>query len=318
MSSTTTLTLNPSLDRTFNIDELVRAAVIRVRSSSVEAAGKGVNVARALATNGHDALAVIPIGGAPGTQMAQLLDVNGPPYEAVPIAGSVRSNLTVIEADGTVTKMNEPGPELSTIELSRHTDTLLARAVASQGWAVLAGSLPPGAPPDTYARIVAEARLSGVRSVIDTSGEALRLAVGAKPHLIKPNRDELEELTGSTIDTVGEAADAATELHETGIEQVLVSLGADGALLVDDTGLIYGKVSVDHVVNTIGAGDTLLAGFLTVDEPKQALAAALAWARAAIRSPFTTMADLQDSDHAAVSISDHVESDRVLTREVDQ
>lgn len=318
MSSTTTLTLNPSLDRTFNIDELVRAAVIRVQSSSVEAAGKGVNVARALATNGHDALAVIPIGGASGTQMAQLLDVNGPPYEAVPIAGSVRSNLTVIEADGTVTKLNEPGPELSTIELSRLTETLLARAVESQGWAVLAGSLPPGAPPDTYARIIAEARLSGVRSVIDTSGEALSLAVKAKPHLIKPNRDELEELTGSTIGTLGEAAAAAGELHETGIEQVLVSLGADGVLLVDDTGVTYGKVSVDSVVNTIGAGDTLLAGFLTVDEPKQALATALSWARAAIRSPFTTMADLEESDHAAVSITDQVDYDLVLTREVDQ
>lgn len=307
-----TLTLNPSLDRTFHIDCLIRDSVIRVESSTVEAAGKGVNVSRALSANGHDSVAVLPIGGATGTHMIELLDENGPPYEPVPIAAALRSNLTVVEADGTVTKLNEGGATITPDQLETLIGAFLDR-VPDGGWGVACGSLPPGVPADTYAQIARRARSRGVNVAIDTSGPALAEAIEAAPALVKPNVEELRQITSEQIATLGDVVEAGRTLNRSGIGQALISLGADGVVIVADDVVLYGEVEVPNVINTVGAGDTLLAGYMTSpSDPRAGLTTALAWARAAIRSRHTTMDLVSQDDFEAVKITDRIDTGRAL------
>lgn len=303
-----TLTLNPSLDRTLSVDQLVTGEVNRVRQVWVEAAGKGVNVSKALAQNGVASTAVVPVGGTEGAELLRLLgDV---PYEAVPIRGVVRSNVTITEADGTVTKLNEPGPELTAGEIASLLDRVASLADRAT-WIVASGNLPPGAPANTYGTLVGE--VDGCPVAIDTSGQALLDAVAAGPALVKPNLDELVQLAGRPLVHLGEVVDTAADLVADGVGRVLVSLGPLGAILVDRHGALHGFTRVDEVRNTVGAGDTLLAGFLAdgAEDGPRALATGLAWARAAIRTPTTGMAAVTDQDRNAVEILPDV--DRHLT-----
>lgn len=297
-----TLTPNPSLDRTVEVDELRRGTVTRVRAAALEAAGKGVNVARALTLNDHKALSVLPVGGPEGAQLTELLRAGGVEAVLVPIAGAVRSNVTLVETDGTTTKLNEIGPELSAPEAA----ALLAatvEAAAGADWLVLCGSLPPGVPDRFYADLIAALSGRGVRIALDTSGPALALGISAGPDLVKPNREELAEVTGSPVRELGDAVTAAERLRELGARAVLVSLGADGALLVDDSGVHHGLAPA-RPVSTVGAGDALLAGFLAGGgSGAAALAEALAWGAAAVTLPGSRMPGPADLNRSAITIA---------------
>lgn len=280
-----TLTLNPSLDRTVEIPMLRRGEVIRAGSGRLEPGGKGVNVARALLANDTDAHAVLPVGGPVGHQLVELLEAEAVAMTAVPVAAATRSNLSLCEPDGTVTKVNEAGGTLTAEELDRLIDAVLVAASAG-AWVVASGSLPPGTPADAYARLVT--RLSGhaIRVAIDTSGPALRRAIAAGPALVKPNRDELADAVGRPVDTLADAVMAAEVLRDEGAGAVLVSLGADGAVLVDDDGVAHATSPVEAVRSSVGAGDCLLAGFLAAGaKGDAALAQAVDWAAAAVELP---------------------------------
>jgi 1-phosphofructokinase family hexose kinase len=308
-----TLTANPSLDKTYHVDELVREGVNRVTRVTVEAAGKGVNVARGLSGNGFAATAVVPIGGSDAQRYESLLTEAGVPYVAVPISGNVRTNVSVIEASGATTKLNEAGPTLSEAE----SDALIDAAVGActEGdWLAACGSLPPGVPRDFYARIADRAHGVGSRVAVDASGAALEAAVHGRPDLIKPNVEELRQLTGARLTTMAEVVDAARDLVGRGVGAVLVSLGAAGAVLVNEREAVHGAAAVDRVRNTVGAGDTLLAGYLAGgSDVQEALVSALTWARAAIRSAETAMATPGEEDRQAVVISDHLTLDFVVS-----
>jgi 1-phosphofructokinase len=290
-----TLTLNPSLDRAIEVERLARGAVIRAASARLDPGGKGVNVSRALLGNGVPSTAVVPCGGDEGEQLARLLRAEGVDVRAVPIAGRTRSNLTIAEPDGTVTKINEPGAPLSAAELDAIGDAALAAGPAD--WIVVCGSLPPEVPADVYAQLCARFRASGSRVAVDSSGAALVPAVATGPALVKPNREELAEAVGRPIASLRDAVDAAQELRSWGAEAVLASLGADGAVLVDAGGVTVGHAPVPSPRSSVGAGDALLAGFLAAGaQGAAALAEALAWAAAAVGLPgsrMPTSADLR-------------------------
>ncbi len=180
-----TVTPNPSIDRTIQIDRLERGRMIRARAATSEAAGKGLNVSLALATEGVDTSAVLPLAADSATVYLRLL-ADAVPITAVPVQGATRVNVSLVEPDGTVTKVNEPGPQLGPDDVE--AILAAASAVAGSGWIVGCGSLPPGAPVDFYARLAAlgsEER----RIAVDTSGEALGAAVCAGTALVKPNTD---------------------------------------------------------------------------------------------------------------------------------
>ena len=303
-----TVTPNPSIDRTVEIDHLERGALIRAKRSSAEAAGKGVNVAYALAAHGVATLAILPLAQDSATTYLGLL-ADAIPIAAVPIAGSIRINVSLVEADRTVTKVNEAGPELGPEDVDAILASATARSDAS--WIVGCGSLPPGAPMDLYARLVRGAT-AGQRVAIDSSGEALRSAVCAGAALVKPNLAELEALAGRPLATIGDATAAALELIARGCRAVLLSLGRDGAVFVDGDGATHAEARIDDVANTVGAGDALLAGFLAAGGEAGGLGEAVAWSVAAIRSRRTRMRAVTAADRAPVTVHERIEPSRRL------
>ncbi|MGW0216343.1 1-phosphofructokinase [Micromonospora chokoriensis] len=294
-----TVTLNPSLDRAVEVDSLDRGEVIRAAAAHLDPGGKGVNVSRALLANGVRSAAVLPSGGDEGNQLIRLLKAEGVEVLAVPISGRTRSNITLAEPDGTVTKINEPGPAMCRAEFDEVIDRVLVQAGGAD-WVVLCGSVPPGLPADAYAQLCRELRAAGVRVAVDTSGPALREAALAGATVLKPNRDELAEVVGTPLKDLGDVVDAAQRLREWGAGTVVASLGADGAVLVDAEGVRAGTCPVARPRSTVGAGDALLAGFLAAGaQGAAALAEGLAWGAAAVSLPGSRMpgpADLRRHD----------------------
>ena len=311
-----TVTLNPSLDRTIEVDVFERGAILRIAEPVLEAGGKGVNVTRALAANGVGSIAVLPVGGSEGAELARLMDAAAVAARYVPVAGRTRSNITVCEADGTVTKLNEPGTKLSSSELMAIT-AATSSAVSAGDWVVISGSVPPEFSSEQLLALTESLNGRDVNIAIDTSGDALVASLAARPRLIKPNRAELAEVAGKSLDSISEVIDAAKGVRDRGVEIVLVSLGADGAVLVGPAGVIVGESRVAHPRSTVGAGDCFLAGFLSkfsVDETDvdAALLEALAWGAAAASLPGTSVPGPGDIDYSNVQLVWQPDLDRPL------
>ncbi len=284
-----TLTLNPSLDRTVEIERLPRGEVIRATRSQVDPGGKGVNVSWALLANGVASRPVLPCGGDSGRQLVRLLRAEGVDPITVPIAGQTRSNITLAEPDGTVTKINDPGPMVTPAEFARLASEVIATAADAE-WVVACGSLPPGLLATAFPELCQSLVATGVRVAVDTSGPSLRAAAKVGVALLKPNREELADVVGSPLRTFADVVAAAQELRSWGAGAVLASLGPNGAVLVDDGGVVSGDAPVPHPRSSVGAGDALLAGFLAAGaQGRHALAEALAWAAAAVSLPGTRM-----------------------------
>jgi 1-phosphofructokinase len=306
-----TLTANPSVDRTLEVPSLDRGEVIRATAARVHPGGKGVNVARALVANGIPARAVLPAGGRGGEQLLDLLSSDGVDVVPVPIAESVRENVTVVEPDGTVTKLNAPGPRLSPSETARLIQ-ITVEASRGADWVALCGTLPPGAPDDLYATLVRELHLIGVRVAVDTSGPALVEAIEARPDLIKPNGEELAEAVAAPIHNMGDVAGGARMLLDRGVGHVLVSLGSEGAVSVADSAALRAWTTPVVPRSTVGAGDATLAGFLSAwDRRSLALRTAVAWGAAAVKLPGTGMPGPSDIDVDGVTVEE-LDAGRVL------
>ncbi|MFD5494812.1 1-phosphofructokinase [Streptomyces sp. NPDC001812] len=311
-----TVTPNPSLDRTYEVPALDRGEVIRATGERVDPGGKGVNVSRVVAAAGRRTVAVLPLGGAPGGLVAELLDAQGIEVAPVPVAGVTRSNIALAEADGVLTKINAPGPELTAAEQELLLETVHLQARGAD-WIACCGSLPRGLEPSWYAELVARAHASGVRIALDTSGPALVAALRERPDVVKPNAEELAEAVGRPLATVGDAVKAAGELREMGARAVLASLGADGQVLVDENGAWFGTARVDVVRSNVGAGDSSLSGFLMAGgHGPEALASALAHGAAAVQTPGSVVPTPSDLDPGAVTVTATVPVDRVLKEPV--
>ncbi|MFF9242837.1 1-phosphofructokinase [Streptomyces sp. NPDC014801] len=311
-----TVTPNPSLDRTYEVTALKRGEVIRAETERMDPGGKGVNVSRAVAAAGRRTVAVLPLGGAPGALVQNLLDAQGIEVAPVPVAGDTRSNIALAEADGVLTKINAPGPQLTAAEQELLLETV--REVSrGADWIACCGSLPRGLAPSWYADVVARAHAGGARIALDTSGRALLEALRAGPDVVKPNAEELAEAVGRPLATVGDALKAAEELRAMGAGAVLASLGADGQLLVDASGAWFGSARVDAVRSNVGAGDSSLAGFLVAGgSGPDALASAVAHGAAAVQLPGSVMPTPDDLDPAAVTVTADVPVDRMLKEPV--
>ena len=271
-----TLTANPSLDRTASLDrQLARGEVHRVGSVTVEPGGKGINVARVAHYAGHPVRAVLP--AAPDDQILRGLDALRVPYRSVPLAEPVRTNLTLTEADGTTTKINEPGPSLGADTIERLAHLLVLESERAD-WVVLSGSLPPGVPAGWYADLVKALRPWGCRIAVDTSdAPLLALAAefpGAAPDLLKPNSEELAQLTGADPEALEASAaagdptgcvEAARTLVEQGVGAVMATLGGAGAVLVTAEGAWHATPPPITVRSTVGAGDSSVAGYVLAD-----------------------------------------------------
>ncbi|MCB0950464.1 MAG: 1-phosphofructokinase [Mycobacterium sp.] len=312
-----TVTPNPSIDRTVTLPTpLTRGAVHRVSSVTSQAGGKGVNVARALIMAGLDALAVLP--AATNDPLLRDLQSAGVTYRVVPTAEPARTNLTITEQDGTTTKLNEPGAELDAASVHALTAAVL-EAAAGADWVVMSGSLPPGVPDTWYGEVVALLSSLPCRIAVDTSDAPLAALVASldrgAPDLIKPNAEELAGVLGYSPQMLEDAVEqgdpepvvaAARELIERGIGAVLATLGASGAVLVDQNGAWLATPPPIVPRSTVGAGDSSLAGYVRAEAggavAPQRLQMAVAYGSAAAALPGTTLPTPAQIDLNAVQV----------------
>ncbi|MFG2553210.1 1-phosphofructokinase family hexose kinase [Streptomyces sp. NPDC048581] len=254
-----TVTLNTALDITYQVRALRPHASHRVSEVIERPGGKGLNVARVLAALGHEVTVTGFTGGATGRVVQERLTATPGVVDAlVPVTGATRRTIAVVDAHtGDTTQLNEPGPTITPAEWSAFQeayDDLLASASA----VALCGSLPPGVPVGAYAGLVRAAKAADVPVLLDTSGEALRRGVAARPDIIKPNADELAELTGSH-----EPTRATQDARRRGARTVVASLGAAGLLALTPEGRWRATPPTRVHGNPTGAGDAAVAGLLS-------------------------------------------------------
>jgi 1-phosphofructokinase len=255
-----TVTLNPAIDETITLDRLVPGAVHRARDVRRNAGGKGVNVASCLSDWGMPSVALGLLGAENPALFEALFAGSAIEDRLIRVPGATRVNLKIVDAEDT-TDITLGGAPVS-------SEQVTALAAEIEGLAgpdtlvVLAGSVPPACPPSIYAELTARLRERGARVLLDSSGAPLELALAATvlPQCLKPNRHELSEWSGGSLDTIADVLAATMPLRPRGAELIVVSLGADGALFLSDEGALLARLDVLQVVSTVGAGDAMVAG----------------------------------------------------------
>lgn len=251
--------LNVSVDKRYVLEELKKGAVMRAKTVQNTPGGKGIHVANVLTQLGQSCLATGMLGGKSGEFIAQKLDAYGIVHDFTTIAGETRSCIAMLTEDGVQTELLEPGPIVSAAEqeafIEKYKGLLKKSALV-----VCSGSLPRNMPDGFYKRLIQLAGEQEKKVLLDTSGEPLREAVEAKPFFIKPNRDEIEALTGRHLETEGDFIREIEQFWRAGIALVAISLGAGGSI-VGYQDRIY-KVTVPKIqaVNPVGSGDAFVAG----------------------------------------------------------
>jgi 1-phosphofructokinase len=258
-----TVTFNAAVDQTAGIPNFTAGEVNRVAWDQSDAGGKGVNVASFLADFGH-AVGVTGLLGADNTELfVRLFAEKSLADRFVRVAGHTRVNVKIVDdVRNQVTDINFPGVVAGEGDLEAVVAAVDAFADAGARWFALSGSLPAGLPPTSYRDLVARLKRRGGRVALDTSGEALALAVGAGADVIKPNIAELAELVGVPLDDEASIVGAAQDLRRRGIGVVAVSMGARGAILVDAQGAVHAAPPAVSVRSTVGAGDAMVAGLV--------------------------------------------------------
>ena len=261
MARVLTLTLNPALDFSIRVGPLRLGEVNRTESTQLDAGGKGINVARVLRGLGHDVTVSGLLGADNETTFVRAFATCGLHDAFIRVPGETRINAKLSEPDGRVTDLNGPGPRIpahSLEELKERLWTLLP------GLDVIAicGSLPPNVTPTQLAELITGIRQFRVPVWLDTSGPALLSGLAARPTGVKPNETELADWAGHPLDTPEDRLRAALRLNAEGVDDVLLSAGAEGVIWARRGNALLAEPPRVQVVSTVGAGDTLLAGTL--------------------------------------------------------
>ena len=285
MARILTLTLNPALDLTVELSVLTAGQVNRSDEMHTHAAGKGVNVAQVLADLGHQ-LTVSGFLGEDNLQAFETLFAKRGFVDAfIRVPGETRSNIKIAERDGRITDINGPGPIVDAAAQQALLDRLVQIAPGHDA-VVVAGSLPRGVTAQWLRELIERLNQLGLRVALDTSGEALRAALQARPWLIKPNTEELADALGCEVVSRAAEVQAAAHLHAQGIDHVVISHGANGVNWFSVGSALHASPPKVSVASTVGAGDSLLAGMLhgllSADTPEQTLRTATAIAALAV------------------------------------
>ena len=258
---TVTVTLNPAIDRTITISNFTPGAVNRVEQVINTPGGKGVNVASALADAGHRVVVTGFLGRANSEPFEALFASKQIADRFIRTPGETRIGIKISDPiQRQTTDINFPGLSPSREEFAAFQSVFEA---LNAPWFVLAGSLPSGVEPTVYPELIRKLKAAGRGVLVDTSGEALRQAIGAAPTIIKPNVHELEALTGKSLQTEAAVIEAARLLVAGGIELVVVSMGKDGACFVTADRVVIAQPPALEVRSTVGAGDAMVAGILS-------------------------------------------------------
>lgn len=259
----TSISLNPSIDRTLTVDRFAPGGLNRVLSRSDVAAGKGINVALTVSALGIDSECIGFMYRDSAALFEKRLMVNSTAYDFIWCEGSARTNIKVFDrSEGVITELNESGITVTEKDLSDMVE-LVTHHAENSDYLVLSGSLPPGCPADYYRTLINAVEGLGCRCVLDADGDRLKYGLEAKPFMIKPNRYELEMMTGQKLDSLAKIRDAAQQYIDMGVQIVAVSLGEDGAMITDSQNTFYAPRINIEVKSTVGAGDSMVAGLVT-------------------------------------------------------
>lgn len=272
-----TLTLNPAVDRELTVPAVEYDSVLRASESRVDFGGKGFNVSRLLKGLGAESTAVGFLGGKAGEILQDGLKSLGIGAEFVWVPGETRTNVSIVtQSGGHYIKVNEKGPLVDAAKQQELLDKIAVLAKPGDWW-VLAGSLPPGVADDFYARIVHVLNEHGSMTLLDTTGESLRLGCAEKPYLVKPNAEEAYVLTKMPVETPAEIAAVAAEIRRMGAQNVVISMGKAGALLQTAEGAWLTHSPKIKEKNPIGAGDSMVGGLVWALARGLALKESLGW-----------------------------------------
>ena len=267
-----TVTLNPALDKTVEIPSLTVDSVNRITTMRTDPGGKGINVSKVIDKLGGKSIATGILGGDTGRAIQSALEAMGLETDFRFVDGETRTNLKIIDpVNHTNTDINEPGVTVSEVILGNLLKELTGK-LTEKDIVLLSGSLPKGAPKDTYGTWVKACRDTGAKVILDADGDLLAAGLEAAPYMIKPNNHEISRLMGKTLKTPEELEQAAKELMDQyDIGKIVVSMGGDGALYVTKDGTIYAEGLKVPVGSTVGAGDSVVAALAVAEEAGMSL-----------------------------------------------
>lgn len=292
-----TVTLNPALDRTLWVERLKLDDTNRIEREARYAGGKGIDVSRVLKTLKVENRAIGFVGGFTGAELEGMLLNDGIVCDFMRISRETRINI-VINDSSTAKQMvfSDKGPEIEPYELMQVIYKI--EALHEPEMVIVSGSLPPGIHPEIYRRVIEMVKLKGAKVILDTDGESLKVGIQGFPDIIKPNIHELGRLVDQDLIEMEDIIEAAQRIHERGVPMVMVSMGARGILLAGEEGRFHASPPEVEVVNTIGAGDSAVAGLvcgLVQGKPmKEAIACAVAAGTATTMKPGTALCTYDD------------------------
>jgi len=301
MKSILTLTMNPAIDKSTSVAQVIVERKLYCHPPRFEPGGGGVNVSRAIRKLGGATTAIFPCGGPSGEYLRELLQQEGLTCRPIPVAGWTRENLAVREeASGLQFRFGMPGAPLSDEEWR---NCLIALAASSQKphFIVASGSLPPGVTDDFFARVARIGKGLGAKVIVDTSGEPLRLALQEGVYLIKPNLRELGELAGREVADESSQREIAMEMIHSGqCAVVALSLGAAGVLLATAAGCERLQTPLVPIKSKVGAGDSMVAGIVLSlargEAVRDAVRFGVAAGAAAVMTPGSELCRREDTE----------------------
>lgn len=304
-ASIVTVTLNPSIDRSFSVERAVPEIKLEAADDRRDPGGGGVNVARAVTRLGGNVTAIWSRGGHTGTLLEELIEKEGVQQAPIPIGDWTRENVIVRErVSGQQYRFGLPGPSFTQEDLARHAERL---ADVRADYLVYSGSLPQGVTPEWFAERVSTAP-AGSRVVVDTKGAALERALEVGVFLIKPNIDELRAITRLELDVDERVEDAARSIIERGgAQMVLVSLGRGGAMLVTKGDALHIRAPNVRIRSKVGAGDSMLGGVVSALSrgwaPEDAARFGVAAGSAAVMNEGTELCRREDTERLYAAMS---------------
>ena len=276
-----TVTLNPSLDKTVTVEELVVDEANRWTSLRRDPGGKGINVSRVVHELGGETIAYGFIGGIDGETLKHLLQQQGVPFDFTPIMGEIRSNFIITDSKThRQTRIDAPGPHILRYELSKLVQKV-THTKPKPDFLVFAGSVPPGIPADIYRQLIEKAKKSGIKTVLDSDNRWLKEGIIAKPNVIKPNVHEAEELLETNLRDEAAIVEAVKTLVNQGIEVAAISRGKDGLIIANGEKILKVTAPQVEIRSTVGAGDSTIAGLVLKLSQGHGIEEACRWAVAA-------------------------------------
>lgn len=296
----TTVTLNPSIDKAYYLDKvMIPGTVMRVKETINNPGGKGINVAKNAKLCGADVIATGFVGGFNGNYLEYLLKEKEISAQFTHILEETRSCINVLENQFGSTEFLEAGPTISESEVAQFKSKFQI-LLGETDVVTISGSIPAGVSDEIYAELIKLTKKEGKKVILDSSGSSFKKGLIAKPTLIKPNKNEIEDYFGTTLKTQDEVLSYAKKFVEEGIEYVVVSLGADGAFLLYDRKIYHGLPPKIQPINTVGCGDSMVAAFAVGlsknNSPEECLRYAISVGTANALSPYTGHFKKEDFD----------------------